>query len=138
MTLWDYLGLSRTILFQSSLGLLETIWDYMGLSGIICDYLEIYLTIWDYLGVSGCKQKQERAIHCYLKLFPYPFFSHMQFLEKLALLKRVSKLFTISALLRVMPKSALNVLFFIFFNFNLVLLQLSHFLLQDSRINTFF
>ena len=74
MTLWDYLGRSRTILFQSSLGLLETIWDYMGLSGIIWDYLEIYLTIWDYLGVSGCKQKQERAIHCYLKLFPYPFF----------------------------------------------------------------
>ena len=84
MTLWDYLGLSRTILFQSSLGLLETIWDYwrlsgtiwdyLGLSGIIWDYLEIYLTIWDYLGVSGCKQKQERAMHCYLKLFPYPFF----------------------------------------------------------------
>ena len=96
LTISDYLGLSRTI--SDYLGLSGTIWNYLGLSGTIWAYLGQSGTIWDYLGlshVSGCKEKQERTIYCYLKLFPFfPFFfciSPTRVIEKLALLKTQDK-----------------------------------------------
>ena len=75
-TILDYLGLSRTIsdylkLSQTIVAYLilsGTTWYYLVISGTISDYLVLYQTIWNYLGL-GCKQ--ERAIYCYLKLFPY-------------------------------------------------------------------
>ena len=78
----DYIVLSQTISYY--LGLSRIIWDCLGLSGTIWDYLEIYLTIWEQV-------KAGETSYCYWKLFPYPFFFHLRFLEDLALLKIINK-----------------------------------------------
>ena len=105
MTLWDYPGLSRTILVQSSLGLLETIWDYLGLSG----------NIFDYLGLSGSIWVQAKAGESNILLFETfslsLFFTHAIPREARSPKKSVIQAFYNFS---VMPKSALNVLFFIF------------------------
>ena len=75
LTISDYLGLSRTISYY--LGLSGTIWNYLGLSGTVWAYLGLSGAIWDYPGLShvaGRKEKQERAIYWYLKLFPFFFY----------------------------------------------------------------
>ena len=45
----------------------------MGLSGIIWDYLEIYLTIWEYLGASKSRREQVIAMGNFF-LIPFFFF----------------------------------------------------------------
>ena len=62
-----YLGLSQAI--SGYLGLSRATSGCLGLSRAIWGYLGLYLTLFIKFRVSGCKQKQERASYCYLKLF---------------------------------------------------------------------
>ena len=88
-----------------------TIWDYLELSGTIWDYLEIYLTIWDYLGAS--KSRREQVIAMW-NFYVISFFSHLRFLEELALLK-INELLTLLKLTlctRLMLNCSQNCIYF--------------------------